>query len=482
MSALWGAVWQRAAAVILLALISSIAFAQTIQLSPEQQLMLDQLPPAQRQQAMDALRQMQSQQTAPTQQTINEMLTRPEAWDTGDAEPEKRDEEPRAESRSRIILTFDPDEELTPVELQELDEDPIMQRLMGSHLFVLDDLGVLSLQGLNLIPLLGLTEEDIVRRLEAEPYLRTLSIDARILGQEPIGVEALEPFGYDAFEPREAIFEPPTSGPVPSDYVLGPGDSVRVQLFGNVNGIYEYEVTRDGILNLPEIGPVTVAGIPFSEFRKDLNERVKQMLIGTQVSVTMGQLRTIRVFVLGDANQPGSYVVSGLASIAGALYRGGGVSEVGSLRNIQLKRNGRVVETLDLYDLLLKGDTSSDTRLQPGDVVFVPPLGDTISIAGAVKRPAIYEITGRATIADAVRLAGGLAADADASGAVLERIDGDRQTVSVDSVRRSASKHAASEQGTRSWSLKSCRASRIPLSWQGMCTGRAMCNGVPACG
>ena len=116
---------------------------------------------------------------------------------------------------------------------------------------------------------------------------------------------------------------------MPPDYVLGPGDSVRVQLFGNVNGIYEYEVSRDGILNLPEIGPVTVAGLPFSEFRADLNKRVKEMLIGTQVSVTMGQLRTIRVFVLGDVNQPGSYVVSGLATISRALYEGGGISKVG---------------------------------------------------------------------------------------------------------------------------------------------------------
>ncbi len=315
---------------------------------------------------------------------------RPTTW----TQHGEEDEEPRAESRSRIILRFDADEDLTATERRELDEDPIMQRLTGSHLFVLDDSGVLSLQGLKLIPLLGLSEEDIVRRLEAEPYLSKFIIDARILGQQPIGVEALEPFGYDVFEPREASFEPPSTGPVPSDYVLGPGDSVRVQLFGNVNGIYEYEVSRDGILNLPEIGPVTVAGIPFSEFRQDLKERVKQMLIGTQVSVTMGQLRTIRVFVLGDANQPGSYVVSGLATIGGALYRSGGVSDVGSLRNIQLKRNGRVVETLDLYDLLLNGDTSSDTRLQPGDVIFVPPIGNTIGVSGAVKRPAIYETKG----------------------------------------------------------------------------------------
>ena len=418
------------ASLATLLLIAGIASAQMIQLSPEQQRMLDRLPSAQRQQAMDALRGLQSQQAVPTQQSINEVLSRPGPLPADDAAQD--DEELRAESRSRIIIGFEPDEELTPVELREMQEDPIMLRLMGSHLFVLDNLGVLSLQGLEMIPLLGLTEEDIVRRLEAEPYLSGLVIEARILGQEPIGVEALEPFGYDVFEPRESMFESPSSGPVPSDYVLGPGDSVRVQLFGNVNGIYEYEVTRDGILNLPEIGPITVAGIPFSEFRRDLNERVKQMLIGTQVSVTMGQLRTIRVFVLGDVNQPGSYVVSGLDSIGGALYRGGGVSEVGTLRNIQLKRNGRVVETLDLYDLLLRGDTTSVTRLQPGDVIFVPPVGDTISIGGAVKRPAIYEVKSNTSIADAVSLAGGLSSDADGTGAVLERIDGERRTISVD--------------------------------------------------
>ena len=434
------AMLERALPAILLVLATSVTFAQGIQLSAEQQRMLDQLPPAQRQQAMDALRQMQSRQSVPTQQSINEVLSRPQSRSPDGSELEdEEDEKLRAESRSRIILSFEPDVELTPAEQMELDEDPIMQRLTGNHLFILDDSGVLSLQGLELIPLLGLSEVDIVRRLEAEPYLSKFAIDARILGQMPIGVEALEPFGYDVFEPRDASFESPSTGfespstgPVPSDYVLGPGDSVRVQLFGNVNAIYESEVSRDGILNLPEIGPVTVAGIPFSEFRQDLDKRVKQMLIGTQVSVTMGQLRTIRVFVLGDANQPGSYVVSGLATIGAALYRGGGVSEVGSLRNIQLKRSGRVVETLDLYDLLLRGDTSSDARLQPGDVVFVPPIGNTISVGGAVKRPAIYETKGKATIADVIRLAGGLAPDADATGAVLERIDGDRKTMSVD--------------------------------------------------
>ncbi|MGI9234481.1 MAG: SLBB domain-containing protein [Woeseiaceae bacterium] len=423
----------RLAVTVGLTLLATFAQGQGIQLSAEQEQMLNQLPPAQREQAMDALRKMQPQPSESGQKSINEVIGGMAEHSATATQPATdADMLPRAEGRSRIILRLDVDEELPAIERRELAEDPLMQRLTGSHLFILDDSGVLSLLGLKPIPLLGLGEEEIVRRLEAEPYLSKFIIDARILGQQPIGVEALEPFGYDVFEPRGVSFDAPSSGPVPPDYVLGPGDSVRVQLFGNVNGIYEYEVSRDGILNLPEIGPVTVAGLPFSEFRADLNKRVKEMLIGTQVSVTMGQLRTIRVFVLGDINQPGSYVVSGLATISRALYEGGGISQTGSMRNVQLKRNGKVVSRLDLYDLLLKGDTSTNRRLQPGDVIFVPPIGNTIGVSGAVKRPAIYETKGAATIADVIKLAGGLAPAADGQGARIERIDGERTTIGVD--------------------------------------------------
>ena len=215
---------------------------------------------------------------------------------------------------------------------------------------------------------------------------------------------------------------------MPADYVIGPGDSIRVQFFGNQNGVYEFDVTREGVLNLPDLGPVTVAGITFSELRRDLDRRVQEMLIGTQVSVSMGQLRTIRVFVLGDVNAPGSYVVGSLATISSALYLSGGISEVGSLRDIQLKRAGRVVATLDLYDLLLRGDTAGDARLQAGDAIFVPPVGATVGVGGAVKRPAIYEAKGRLTLAAAVGLAGGLSPDAYGAGATIERIGGGRGT------------------------------------------------------
>lgn len=413
----------------ILLLLGANAFGQSIQLSPEQQLMLNQLPPAQRQQAMDALRQLNAQQQS-SQQSINETISQYTGPDLQG--PLQVGEQARAEARSRLVINFSIQEDLSVLERGDLEEDPVLQRLLGNRHFALDDSGVLELEGLEPIPLLGLTEDDIERRLEAEPYLSGLVIDARILSQEPIGVEALRPFGYDVFEQRDLSLQPPTSGPVPQDYVLGPGDTVRVQLFGNVNGIYEFEVSRDGVLNLPEIGPVTVAGIPFSEFRRDLNERVQKMLIGTQVSVTMGQLRTIRVFVLGDVRQPGSYVVSGLATMSSALYQGGGISPVGTLRDIQLKRNGRIVSRLDLYDLLLKGDTSTDQRLQPGDVIFVPPVGETVGVGGAVRRPAIYETKGKTSVAEIIRIAGGLNPDAFAGGARIERIDGDRKTIAVD--------------------------------------------------
>lgn len=424
----------RAIAILLVA--TAVAQAQGIQLTPAQQQMLNSLPPAQRQQALSALQQVQSQQSQPAQTSIRESDI--DSRLAQDLSPVNTDDDAeeilRADAGSRLVIIFSPKETLPRTELAKLGKDPVLRQLMGSHNYILDDAGVLSLQGLQVIPLLGLSEPDIERRLGAENFLAMFDISASILETRLTGKEALRPFGYKLFEPKQGSFDPPMSGPVPPDYVLGPGDVVRVQLFGNLNGIYEYEVSRDGILNLPEIGPVTVAGIPFSEFRVDLNNRVREMLIGTQVSVTMGPLRTIRVFVLGDVNNPGSYVVSGLATISSALYRSGGISDIGSLRNIELKRAGRRVSRLDLYDLLLHGDTSGDARLQPGDVIFVPPIGKTIGVGGAVKRPAFYEMKSGSTIGDAVSLAGGFAADAYAHRARLERIDANRErrVVSVD--------------------------------------------------
>lgn len=205
---------------------------------------------------MDALRQSQTQQAASSQQSINEPVSQVSPA-TPDFANEQiiLDDERRAQARSRLVITFNLSESLSPEQKRTLEDDAALRDLIGSKLFTLDDSGALALHGLEPILLHGLNEEDINRRLSAESYLNPFDVDAKILEQEAVGVEALEPFGYDIFEPRVAGFDPPSTGPVPPDYVLGPGDAVRVQFFGNVNGIYEYEVTRDGILNLPEKCP-----------------------------------------------------------------------------------------------------------------------------------------------------------------------------------------------------------------------------------
>ena len=419
------------AIVLFAAIVPLDSAAQTVRPTAQQLQMLNQLPPAQRQQALQALEQLNAQSSTAARQTsiVEDLSPLPQAPLPADFMQSLK--EPEAEGGSRLIINLTARGNLSRQEGTLLQNDAALQRILGSHYYELDESGVLVLPGLPSIPLLGLTSRAIQQRLGAEPSLKIFNVTVSILDAKSIGADALEPFGYGVFESTSTGFEPVTSGPVPPDYVLGPGDSIRVQLYGNVNGIYEYEVTRDGILNLPELGPITVAGLPFSEFRADLDRRVQEMLIGTQVSITMGQLRSIRVFVLGDVNRPGSYVVSGLGTISSALYRSGGISDIGSLRNIQLKRKGQVVARLDVYDLLLNGDTSGDSRLQPGDVIFVPPIGAQVGVGGAVRRPAIYELRGKASVANAIALAGGLLPEAYPDGARIEHINSQRERVVI---------------------------------------------------
>ena len=220
--------------------------------------------------------------------------------------------------------------------------------------------------------------------------------------------------------------------PVPAEYVVGPGDTLEVQLIGNTKGRYALVVGRDGRINFPDLGPIAVSGRRFEQVREELEARVREQMIGTQASVGIGELRSIRVFVLGDAQTPGSYTVSGLSTITNALFVSGGVKQVGSLRNIQLKRAGRTVTTLDLYDLLLKGDTRADARLLPGDVIFVPPIGATVGVSGEVRRPAIYELKNETTAGQLLEVAGGLMPDADPSNATVDRVGDNRARITVD--------------------------------------------------
>lgn len=317
--------------------------------------------------------------------------------------------------------TVDPDVER--LFQQRLQRNPQLGQLLGAATYVIDREGRINFPGVARIALAGLTEIQAARRIEAEPTLRPLTAEVMLLPLERFGVEALEPFGYYLFRDLALSFFPATDVPVPPEYTLGPGDEVRVQLFGKRNESYSFVVTREGEINFPQTGPIPVAGLSFGELRDLIQERVAQQMIGVSASVTMGQVRTIRVFVLGDVERPGSYVVTGLSTMMNALFVGGGVSESGSLRNVQLKRGGRTIQTLDVYDLLLRGDSRHDSRLQSNDVLFVPPRGATVAIGGEVQRPAIYEIAGERNIDQVIALAGGLTATAYAATARIERID-----------------------------------------------------------
>ncbi len=316
---------------------------------------------------------------------------------------------------------------------EELDQlHDFRERVLRRNPYKLDKWGILNVPELGPIPLAGLTAEEATDRLAAEERLQDFIVRVTRLPLRPVGTEALKPFGYDLFSGMPSTFAPATDVPVPAEYVVGPGDTIEVQLIGNTKGRYALVVGRDGRINFPELGPIAVSGRRFEEVRSDVEARVREQMIGTQASIGIGELRSIRVFVLGDAQMPGSYTVSGLSTITNALFVSGGVKKIGSLRAIQLKRNGRTVTTLDLYDLLLNGDTRADARLLPGDVIFVPPVGTTVGLAGEVRRPAIYELKGETTAAGLLELGGGLMPEADPAVATIDRVDDRRVRVTVD--------------------------------------------------
>lgn len=302
----------------------------------------------------------------------------------------------------------------------------LRDRILKNNPYKLNRFGVLELPGLPSIPLAGLTADEATNRLSADPDLRAYTVKLTLLRLEPIDGESAKPFGYDLFEGVPSTFAPVKDLQVPGDYMVGPGDTLDVQLYGNDTASYTFTVGRDGRVNFPKLGPIYVSGMGFDAARRTIEQRVAQQLIGDKVSITMGELRSIRVFVLGEAQKPGSYNVGGLSTMTNALFASGGVKRIGSLRNIQLKRNGHLVSVLDLYDLLLHGDTSADRQLMPGDVIFIPPIGETVSVYGVVRRPAIYELKAEKTVAQIVELAGGVDPDADLKLAQLERIESSR--------------------------------------------------------
>jgi polysaccharide export outer membrane protein len=233
----------------------------------------------------------------------------------------------------------------------------------------------------------------------------------------------LKPFGYELFNSERVSAEPQTNVPVPNDYIIGPGDSLKLQLYGKETGNYELIVNNEGNVAIPELGPLSIAGASYSEAKRLILQKYEQQKIGVEAFITMGQLKTIQVFLVGEVYRPGTLTLNSLSTVTTALFNSGGVSNIGSLRNIEIKRNGKTVTTFDLYDLIVYGNTENDIRLQQGDVIFVPTVAKIVSIEGEVRRPAIYELTSNESFDDLLTLAGGLMPNANKKSIQLVRND-----------------------------------------------------------
>jgi polysaccharide biosynthesis/export protein len=234
--------------------------------------------------------------------------------------------------------------------------------------------------------------------------------------------QTLPIFGSELFSAVPSTFSPVDNIPVTSDYVIGPGDELRLQVWGQNNENSSVTVDRTGMIYLPSIGPVHVAGIQFSQLRAFLISQLSRVYRNFDLNVNLGQLRSIQVFVVGEAKQPGSYAIGSLSTLLNALFASGGPLPQGSLRDIQVKRGSTTVTHFDLYDLLLHGDKSKDIRLESGDVIFIPKVGPQVAVLGSVTTPAIYELRTETTFDQVIALAGGRTNTAAGSSVRVERI------------------------------------------------------------
>jgi protein involved in polysaccharide export with SLBB domain len=237
-------------------------------------------------------------------------------------------------------------------------------------------------------------------------------------------------FGLDIFRGATSQFQPNVAGPVDANYRLGPGDRLVLILTGDVEASYDLPVTREGFVVIPQVGQIFVANLTLGELDRVLYSRLSRVYSGvrannqgtTRFSVSVARLRSNQVYVVGDVRRPGSYMISSAGTALTALYAAGGPTINGSMRTVQVRRGGSTVDTLDVYDYLVRGDASHDARLQTGDVLFVPVHGPRVRIFGEIARPATYEMIAGETLADLLRNAGGFEATASRQRILIDRI------------------------------------------------------------
>ena len=254
-------------------------------------------------------------------------------------------------------------------------------------------------------------------------------------------------YGTDLFRNASTSFSPNERAPVTPEYVLGPGDEVQVRIWGQINYTGNLTVNRSGVLYIPQIGSIPVAGMTFAALDSRVRSAVGKIYRNFDLSVDLGRLRAIQVYLAGQARQPGAYTLSSLSTLVDALFAAGGPNPQGSLRHIQLRREGKTIADFDLYDLLLRGDKSHDVRLLSEDVLYIPSVGAQAAIAGSVRSPAIFELKTGESFADLVQLAGGVNAVAAKARLSVDRVDGNRQRGTVEISYDPAGLAAAAKDG-----------------------------------
>lgn len=252
-----------------------------------------------------------------------------------------------------------------------------------------------------------------------------------IFEREYSTMQDLPLYGQFLFDGNYSTFSPVDNAPVPNNYVLGTGDSINVLMYGIDDAEIELIVNREGTINFPELGNISLAGMTFLEATNYIKDRVSKQMIGVEVSISIGQLRSIDVFMTGEAMVPGVYAVSGLSTVSQLLFVAGGVTNIGSMRNIEIRRSNELIATFDLYDLLTKGTAKDDIRLQSGDVVFVPTIRKIAIVDGAVRRPGKYELKDNEGISELFNLAGGLNNRAYKKQIQIERFDHSNELPSI---------------------------------------------------
>lgn len=289
---------------------------------------------------------------------------------------------------------------------------------------ILSDANAQSREQIEMARQLGINIEDYVKDTKQEDTGIGQQYEDFLLEQEKeedkkslstyLGFSEFEErFGSNIFSSERDDYKIADDSQAPEDYVLGLGDQIIIQYYGAESDEFALEIDRSGSILLPKIGPVILNGLKLEEARRLISNRVQTQLVGVNATISVGKTKFINIFVAGNVNSPGVYSMPALSRVTHALYIAGGISDLGTYRNIEVKRQGKIVGSLDLYDFLVYGDNSSDINLHPNDVVLVGPAEINIQIRGAAKRPGIYEVKEDEKIEDIIKIFGGFSPGAD---------------------------------------------------------------------